>query len=312
MVVSSWIQIALDRDMIGDFARGIGRLPFILYQIDRGVLDRTLCIQSETITAISACVSAPSRHWPDQVGIHAAQEAVSLAQDHSIGLVAFPKPSIVGAVLKPVVSAGFLGIVLVQNTPRLNGRISVDNCVGNNPIAICAPGDPPFLFDGALSQFSFFDLLDKAQKGESIPEGAILDENGCPSLDPDVVVRLAEEQSGVGSLVPLGGIKGLGLAMGVECLAGALTGGFYDPPSGKPWGQGALVIVLSPHLFGVENLESQMVSYLSNFASYPGQHASQMRNTVRNTGYISYPETVVQTLSELAGKHDIELGFSES
>ena len=65
-------------------------------------------------------------------------------------------------------------------------------------------------------------------------------------MDKETILRLAEGDFGSGGLTPIGGIKGLGLAMGMEMLAGALTGGFYQPPVGKPWGQGSM-IKESPH-----------------------------------------------------------------
>lgn len=207
--------------MRGDFTRGIQRLPAVLRQVEGGWLNTRLDLHIEQLTAVSARVAAPYRQWPDQVGQAAAALAVDLAQQHGIGLVAFPKPNVVGAVLEPTIRAGMLGLAVVQNAPLLNyPGIARRNLVGNNPIAFCAPGDPPFVFDGALSQFSLSGLRDVAQRGR-LPVGAVLDAEGHPSDDPRIVESLVQGDSGQGSLAPLGSIKGLGLAMCAEFLAGA-------------------------------------------------------------------------------------------
>lgn len=296
---SSWLNIALDRDMIEDWARGISRLPALLDKLGSGEMGSTLQVEVEAITPVSARINAPEGHWRDQVGIYAAGEALRLAQQQGIGLVACPKPAIVGAILEPVMEAGYIGFVGVQNTPLMNTGLSACNHVGNNPIAICAPGAPPFLFDGALSRYSFFELLYRAQQNSDIPEGAVTQHVNSNIMDKETILRLAEGDFGSGGLTPIGGIKGLGLAMGMEMLAGALTGGFYQPPEGKPWGQGSLVMVFNPELFGVGDIKERITQYLSQFSSYPGQHARVKRESVKQTGMITYPNDIAELLYNL-------------
>jgi LDH2 family malate/lactate/ureidoglycolate dehydrogenase len=54
-----------------------------------------------------------------------------------------------------------------------------------------------------------------AQKGDSIPEGWMIDRQGNPITDP--------KKSSEGSLLPIGGYKGYGLAVMIGLLAGALN-----------------------------------------------------------------------------------------
>lgn len=56
----------------------------------------------------------------------------------------------------------------------------------------------------------------KAQRGEAMPEGWMIDRQGRPLLDP----KRAEE----GFLLPIGGYKGYGLSLVVGLLAGTLNG----------------------------------------------------------------------------------------
>jgi LDH2 family malate/lactate/ureidoglycolate dehydrogenase len=56
----------------------------------------------------------------------------------------------------------------------------------------------------------------KAQRGEMMPEGWMIDRAGAPLLDP----KRADE----GFLMPIGGYKGYGLSLIVGLLAGTLNG----------------------------------------------------------------------------------------
>lgn len=108
----------------------------------------------ERVTPVSARVLSTYRNRPDEVARKAAELAVRMADAHGIGIVAFPKPNIVGEGLKPVWSAGLVGLLLTQNAPLLNLGVSKENRIGNNPLALCAPGDPPFVFDGSFGAYS--------------------------------------------------------------------------------------------------------------------------------------------------------------
>ena len=68
----------------------------------------------------------------------------------------------------------------------------------------------------ALSQVARGKILTAGQKGEEIPEGWAVDEDGQPTTDPAVALK--------GALRPIGGAKGAALALMVELLAVAFTG----------------------------------------------------------------------------------------
>jgi len=104
--------------------------------------------------------------------------------------------------------------------------------LGTNPISIAVPSDleAPFYLDMATSAVAAGKVLLAAARGESIPEGWLVDTDGRPCTDP---TRLRQGAA----LLPLGGsegYKGSGLAAMVEILCGLLTGlGFGVEPSGR-------------------------------------------------------------------------------
>jgi LDH2 family malate/lactate/ureidoglycolate dehydrogenase len=129
---------------------------------------------------------------------------------------------IVGAPwVRTAAEAGMIGFACTSFIPLVappGGRTPV---LGTNPIAYGLPGDPPVVLDVATSVIAMQKVRVAAAAGESLPEGLIFDAHGRPTTDPDEFVSLAP----LGS--PFAPHKGFGLALFVEALTGALSGG--DP-----------------------------------------------------------------------------------
>jgi LDH2 family malate/lactate/ureidoglycolate dehydrogenase len=90
----------------------------------------------------------------------------------------------------------------------------------NNPFALAAPTRAvPVVVDFATSIAARGHIMLARQTGTPIPEGWALDAEGRPTTDP----------AAAGSLLPIAGPKGYGLAMALEILCGLLGGGAYGP-----------------------------------------------------------------------------------
>jgi len=102
-----------------------------------------------------------------------------------------------------------------------------ERMVGNNPISIAIPSSGPFpiLVDMAISVTALGKFLVAAQNGESIPLGWALDRNGVPTQDPSEALK--------GSVLPIAGYKGYGLALVVDVLTGLLADGNFGPAVGS-------------------------------------------------------------------------------
>lgn len=113
--------------------------------------------------------------------------------------------------------AGALAIVAQRTPPLLSMPGLQGPVVGNNPLAFACPvaGQPPLVVDMASSVAARGHILLRARKGEAIPEGWAVDEQGEATTDAQAALA--------GSLLPSGGHKGLALAILVEMLAGAMT-----------------------------------------------------------------------------------------
>jgi L-2-hydroxycarboxylate dehydrogenase (NAD+) len=107
----------------------------------------------------------------------------------------------------------------VGNANHLPPWGGLDMLLSTNPIAVAVPGgngDAPIVLDMATTVAAYGKVKAKAQRGEMMPVGWMIDRKGQPLTDP----KRAEE----GFLLPIGGYKGYGLALIVGLLAGTLNG----------------------------------------------------------------------------------------
>jgi len=112
-----------------------------------------------------------------------------------------------------------IGMVFaVGNANHLPPWGGLDMLLSTNPIAVAVPAGErtPIVLDMATTVAAYGKVKAKAQRGETMPEGWMIDREGRPLTDP----RRAEE----GFLLPIGGYKGYGLALIVGLFAGTLNG----------------------------------------------------------------------------------------
>lgn len=94
--------------------------------------------------------------------------------------------------------------------------------LSTNPLAMAAPADamPPFVLDMSTSVVPVNRLELMQELGRSIPLGWGLTADDAPTTEPSAVRKLLP----LGGPELLGGHKGYGLALGVQILAGVLSG----------------------------------------------------------------------------------------
>ena len=92
-----------------------------------------------------------------------------------------------------------------------------ERLLGTNPMAVAVPAleEPPIVLDMAPTVAAYGKVRLKAQRGEAMPVGWMIDRQGKPLTDP----KRADE----GHLLPIGDYKGYGLSLIIALLAGALN-----------------------------------------------------------------------------------------
>ncbi|MCC2635040.1 MAG: yjmC [Ramlibacter sp.] len=139
----------------------------------------------------------------------------------------------------------------VGNANHLPPWGGLDMLLSTNPIAVAVPAgaEPPVVLDMATTVTAYGKVKAKAQRGEQMPEGWMIDRTGAPLTDP----KRADE----GFLLPIGGYKGYGLAMVVGLLAGTLNGAAmgsevvdFNKDDTTVTNTGQAILVIDPDAFG--------------------------------------------------------------
>jgi ureidoglycolate dehydrogenase (NAD+) len=156
----------------------------------------------------------------------------------------------IGMFVRSAAERGFVGIAMTCGVPTQMGYPGAKGVAAlpTAPLAIAVPveGRAPLVLDMASAVVAGGNLRERRVTGEPLEPGWAIDAEGRPTTDPKTATVP----------LPLGGFKGAGLAMMIECMAGLMVGNPTITPSitGVPGGnmhnQNALVGAIDPAVFG--------------------------------------------------------------
>lgn len=175
---------------------------------------------------------------------------------------------------------------------------------GTNPIAFAAPRtkDVPLLIDLSLSKVARGKVMVAQQRGESIPEGWALDENGMSTTDPNAALK--------GTMLPMGGAKGAALVLMVEILAAGISGAHFGyqassffTADGPSPAVGQLILAIDPNFLSGHSFSSRLEDLIAEMLAQegvrvPGSRRVALREQAQREG-ISIPATLFDELRAL-------------
>ncbi|WP_252445909.1 malate/lactate/ureidoglycolate dehydrogenase [Pseudonocardia humida] len=167
----------------------------------------------------------------------------------------------VGGYVETALSAGLISLhfVNVARSALVAPFGAVERRFSTAPVAIGVPlPGRPLVLDFATSLVAEGKVQVASHGGKPLPPDALISADGERSGDPRVLygdyaeTDLRSAANGTGAIRAFGEHKGSGLALVVELLAGAFTGGGCAGPPGGPPGiaNGMLSVYLSPEHFG--------------------------------------------------------------
>ena len=200
------------------------------------------------------------------------EKAIAKAQEYGVGWVSVKDSGHFGvAGLFPMMALDkdFIGYVVSNSAPMMFPWGGRERIIGNNPMAYAIPADkcPPVVLDFSLGVVSSGKLILARKKGEKIPLGWAVDKEGLPTDDP------YEGYEGGGSLMPVGGHKGYGMALVHEMLTALLTGGkwtagiksLYEEDESGIQGTCHSFVAIDPDCFvGRDEFKREMDRYITN------------------------------------------------
>jgi L-2-hydroxycarboxylate dehydrogenase (NAD+) len=211
-------------DLRGSDGHGIFRLPQYVRRIRAGGMNVQPNIRAVQETVATALVDGDNG-MGHLVMEFAAQVAIKKAERVGIGWVGVRQSNHAGPAalyammpLERDMIGVYIAVGSANHMPPWGG---IELLLSTNPIAFAIPAfeEPPIVLDIATSVTAYGKVKTKAQRGELMPEGWMIDALGRPLTDP----KRAEE----GFLLPIGGYKGYGLALVFGLLAGTLNGAAF-------------------------------------------------------------------------------------
>lgn len=199
-------------------SHGMLRIPTYLGFIEKGDMNPTARPHVAVDLPAAVMIEAERAAGPVAM-VEATARATEKAKSAGIGLALVRRTTHTGPIgyyaLQAAV-AGMAGVVMSSSTPNMAYHGARRAGVANSPLAIAVPSaaDAPLVLDMASSMAAAGKIKHALDTGSPIPEGWALTKEGQPATDPS--------QADV--LLPLGGAKGSGLALMIECLTGLLTG----------------------------------------------------------------------------------------
>lgn len=216
-------------DMRGVASHGVTRARIYSKRAKAGLVDP--CAVPEVTGGARAGRRLDAANAPGQVAAEAAvQEAIKGAKELGVCVVGVVNSNHCGTLayfLQKITAAGLVGLAATNGPAVMAYFGSRARAVGTNPLGYGVPRSdgPPIILDMATSNAARGKIIAMARAGEGqVPDGWAIDTEGRPTSNP--VDALA------GAVLPFGGPKGSGLAMGIEFLCGTLLSGITGPAVG--------------------------------------------------------------------------------
>jgi len=210
-------------DLRGIHSHGVIRLPEYLDKLTKGGVDPHG--RPRVVSEVGGALVVDGSNAMGQVtAAFAMRAAIDRARSTKVAFVAVRGSNHCGALDRWVLMAareGMVGIASTNALPTMAPWGGTAKIVGMNPFAAAFPSatEQPIVLDLAFGATAHGKIRVYQQKGFPLPDGWAYDEYGQPTTDPAVALK--------GLIQPVGGHKGIGLALITGMLSTLLSGASY-------------------------------------------------------------------------------------
>lgn len=210
-------------DLEGVASHGVTLAPMYIERVRAGSI--STAARPEVVEDHGGLLVMSANNALGQVSAQMAVElAIERARQHSVAAVAVRGAFHFGAAsywARCFAKEGMIGFAFSNTRPLMPAPGGAQRVVGNNPMAIAFPSasDEPLVIDMAMSATAMGKIRLAEARGENIPEGWATDVHGRATTSPTEAIN--------GMLLPAAGPKGFGLAVAIDLLCGALSGGAF-------------------------------------------------------------------------------------
>ena len=304
-------------DLNGADGHGVFRLPQYVRRIKGGAVNVSPNIRLERDAPGMALVDGDNG-MGHLVMRFATAQAIAKAKTAGTAWVGVKRSNHAGPAslyASMPIAHDMIGLYLaVGNANHLAAWGGLDMLLSTNPIAVGVPaGDErPIVLDMATTVAAYGKVKTSAQRGETMPEGWMIDRQGKPLTDP--------KRANEGLLLPIGGYKGYGLALVFGLLAGTLNGAAmgrdvvdFNNDDTTATNTGHVIVAINVAMFReiaeFKASVDQLIRDIRNSQRLPGVDAIRLpgeqshakREECIRLG-IPLPPPLVQSLDELASE----------
>jgi len=208
-------------ELEGVASHGVMLLPMYIERVHGGSVSLTAAPQ--VVEDLGALVVMAAAHTLGQVSSQrAVQLAIERARQYGMGMVAVREAFHFGAGAywaRQMAAQGMVGMAFSNTRPLMPAPGGAQKLVGNNPLALAFPSarGTPLVVDMATSASAMGKIRLAAARDQTIPVGWATDAAGNDTTSAQQAIE--------GMLLPAAGPKGFGLAVAIDLLCGALSGG---------------------------------------------------------------------------------------
>lgn len=218
---------------------------------------------------------------------------------------------------------GLIGLAMSNADPVIAVPNGASKAIGTNPFSFACPtadGKSIFL-DIALSNVAALKVIMAKEKGMSIPDTWLVDDEGVPTTDTSLFPKNA-------SLQPMGAHKGYGLAILVEILSAVITGAGMlseisswnlDMSSVNNAGHAFIAIDIN-QMINKEEFDKRITQVINELKSgpkakgkdrifLPGEMEWEKREKALESGEIELTDAMVSGLEKLSEKTGLKINI---
>ena len=209
----------VEANLCGVDTHGVMRLASYIERFENGAFSKADRMHIIRESAATACLDAGGA-----IGLISGQRAMETAMEKArrtgaaaVSVCNSGHFGAAGYFVRMAARENMVGFACTNGLPAIAPWGSTKPYHGTNPFAVGIPTrTEPIVLDMAASVAARGKVILAQKEGNSIPEGWALDENGQPTTDPAAALA--------GTMFPVGGIKGYGIALIIDLLCAALSG----------------------------------------------------------------------------------------
>ncbi|MCI9075957.1 MAG: Ldh family oxidoreductase [Dorea sp.] len=216
-------DITIQAQLRGISSHGVQMIPVYLERIKRGGLnplaEPVVEKKSDTVWSVDG-----NGAFGQLAGYCAAQLIIENVKKGLPGMAGVKNSNHCGMLAyytELIADAGAVGFMTTNTNPNVAAFGGAEKILGTNPFSAAFPAEgESIVIDMATTALAKGKLYEYARRGQPLPEGCAVDEEGYPVTDP--------EKALTGVLLPFAGYKGYAISLLVEMLSGVLTGAGYS------------------------------------------------------------------------------------